>query len=429
MTTTGTPSERMRRLIEDLFPICRSIMGPGTRATLDRIAEEIPIERGSVASGDHVLDWTVPDEWEIRDAFISRVGETERLVDFQQSNLHVVSHSVAVDVRLSLDELQQHLHSLPDRPHVVPYRTSYYAPNWGFCVADAQRVMLEPGEYDVVIDSTLRPGRLEWGELLVAGETDDEVLISTHICHPSLANDNLSGIAVAVELASSLLAAPARRRYSYRFLFVPATIGSISWLSQTDAVDRIRHGLVLTGLGDPSGFTYKQSRRGDADIDRVARSVLQQRAGAAVIPFGPYGYDERQYCSPGFDLPVGRLTRGVHGEYPEYHTSADDLEFVSDECLGESLGVVEQVLGGIEANQRYRNTSPYGEPQLGRRGLYTTTGGQIDERSVEMGYLWLLSGSDGQTDVCEIAERSGLSMAVLAEAARRLRDVELLEAV
>lgn len=426
MTDSAAVGERMMSLLEELFPICRSIMGPGTRATLDRIAVEIPIERRSVPTGTNVLDWVVPDEWEIRDAYIAAAGETHRLVDFRQCNLHVVSHSIGVNKRLHLDELQPHLHSLPDRPGWVPYRSAYYAPSWGFCLTDEQRSALTPGDYDVVIDSTLRPGELEWGELVVKGESEEEVLISTHICHPSLANDNLSGIAVAVELGRHLLAGTTRR-YTHRFLFIPATIGSIAWLATADSIERIRHGLVLTGLGDSSSFTYKQSRRGGSEIDRIAAAVLGPVEGAKTIPFGPYGYDERQFCSPGFDLPVGRLTRGVHGEYPEYHTSGDSLDFVSVAALGESLELVQEVLCMLEANGRYVNTAPFGEPQLGRRGLYSMTGGQISQQSVELGLLWVLSGSDGVTDLCAIAELSKLPMAAIVESARRLRKVGLLE--
>ncbi len=416
----------MKGLIEDLYPVCRSIIGPGTRTSLDRIASEIPITRRRVASGTRVLDWTVPDEWEIRDAYVAPAGGGDRLIDFQASNLHVVSHSVAVDTQLTLDELQPHLHSLPDRPDLVPYRTSYYAPTWGFCLSHRAREQLTEGRYDVVIDATLAPGYLEWGELVVPGGSAEEVLLTTHVCHPSLANDNLSGIAALVELGRQLLDS-GPRRYTYRLLFLPGTIGAISFLAQAESLDRIVHGLVITGLGDSSGFTYKRTRRGDADIDRVAAELLRSVEGSQVIDFSPYGYDERQFCSPGFDLPVGRLTRGVHGEYPEYHTSADDLSFLSIEQLDGAVDLLGDLVDALEANRRYRNTSPYGEPQLGRRGLYRTTGGEIDSKAVEMAYLWVLSLSDGAHDLCAIAHRSGLPLDVVGEAARRLGDSGLLE--
>jgi aminopeptidase-like protein len=418
--------ERMARLVADLYPICRSIIGPGARATLERITAEIPIVRRRVASGTQVLDWTVPDEWHVRDAYVAAAGSDERVIDFGASNLHVVSHSVPVDARMTLDELQPHLHSLPDRPDLVPYRTSYYAATWGFCVSQRVRDSLRPGEYDVVIDAALAPGQLEWGELVIPGERHAEVLLTTHICHPSLANDNLSGIAALVEVGRQLMAAE-RRRYTYRLLFLPGTIGSLSYLATAEHLDRIAHGLVITGLADASGLTYKRSRQGVADIDRVVATLLAHVDGSSVRDFSPYGYDERQFCSPGFNLPVGRLTRGVHGEYPEYHTSADDLAFISIDQLDAAVEFLVDVLEALETNRRYRNAFPYGEPQLGSRGLYRSTGGEIDAKAVEVAYLWVLSGSDGDHDLCDIAQRSGLPFTVVGAAAQRLRDAGLLE--
>lgn len=415
----------MRQLIDDLFPICRSITGQGVRDTLDRIGAEIALQRPTVASGATLFDWTVPDEWNIRDGYISRVGSSERLVDFRTSNLHVVGYSEAVDTTMTLEQLRPHLYSLPDRPDLVPYRTSYYNRSWGFCVRHRDLEQFVDGEYRVVIDSTLAPGQLEWGEHVVEGETDETVLITTHICHPSLCNDNLSGIAVLVELARLLASRP--RRFTYRLLFIPGTIGSLAWLAANQrTVDRVRHGLVLTGLGDASDFAYKRSRHGDAAIDRIVQVLLRDRGVGRSIPFTPYGYDERQFCSPGFDLPVGRLTRGVHGEYPEYHTSADDLGFVDDAQLDDSLTLLVDVVDAIEANQRFQNLSPFGEPQLGKRGLYSSVGGAIDQRSVEMGFLWVLNLSDGDHDLCSIAEASGLPMSAVVEAANRLQQACLI---
>lgn len=415
----------MRQLIDDLFPICRSITGQGVRDTLDRIGAEIALQRPTVASGATLFDWTVPDEWNIRDGYISRVGSSERLVDFRTSNLHVVGYSEPVDTTMTLEQLRPHLYSLPDRPDLVPYRTSYYNRSWGFCVRHRDLEQFVDGEYRVVIDSTLAPGQLEWGEHVVEGETDETVLITTHICHPSLCNDNLSGIAVLAELARLLASRP--RRFTYRLLFIPGTIGSLAWLAANQpTVDRVRHGLVLTGLGDASDFTYKRSRHGDAAIDRIVQVLLRDRGVGRSIPFTPYGYDERQFCSPGFDLPVGRLTRGVHGEYPEYHTSADDLGFVDDAQLDDSLTLLVDVVDAIEANQRFQNLSPFGEPQLGKRGLYSSVGGAIDQRSVEMGFLWVLNLSDGDHDLCSIAEASGLPMSAVVEAANRLQQAGLI---
>jgi aminopeptidase-like protein len=425
-------TERMQALLEDLYPLCRSITGPGVRATLDRIGRDLPVTGRRVPSGTAVLDWTVPDEWTLREAHLTCVATGERVVDTATSNLHVVNFSRPFTGRLDLDALRPHLFSLPDRPDVVPYRTSYYNPTWGLCLSQRTLDRLAPGEYDVVIDTVVEPGHLDYAELVVPGATDTEVLLTTHVCHPSLANDNLTGIAALVELGRHLLESPGlgrpQRRYTYRLLFIPGTIGSITWLATNpDAAARVRHGLVVTGLGDPSGFTYKRSRRGDATIDRIMATLLAARAGSRVIPFSPYGYDERQFCSPGYDLAVGRLTRGVHGEYPEYHTSADDLSFVSVAQLDDAVAVLVAAVDALEANRRYRNTSPYGEPQLGRRGLYSLVGGGVDQRSVEMAYLWVLNLADGDTDLCAMAERSGLGLDVLAEAARRLHAVGLLD--
>jgi aminopeptidase-like protein len=352
-----------------------------------------------------------------------------RLVDFRRSNVHVVGYSTPVQARLSIDELRPHLFTLSDQPSVVPYRTSYYTESWGFCLAHDDLERFGDGTYDVVIDSTLAPGSLTYGECLVPGRTSDEVLISTHVCHPSLANDNTSGMALTALLGRALLGRSLR--YSYRLLFVPGTIGSIVWLAgNEDRLDRISHGLVVTGVGDAGPLTYKRSRQGSAVVDRAAEHVLRSRgAHHSVIDFSPYGYDERQFCSPGFDLPVGRIGRTPHGEYPEYHTSADNLDFVDPGQLADALTFVLELVDVLEANDRYRNTNPKGEPQLGRRGLYRSLGATIDRHAVEMGLLWVLNQSDGEHDLLSIAERSGLSFAALRHAADALLEHKLLEPV
>jgi aminopeptidase-like protein len=374
----------------------------------------------------------VPQEWNIRDACI-RDARGDRVVDFARTNLHVVGYSAPVAARMTLAELRPHLFSLPDRPEVVPYRTAYYDDSWAFCVAHRELVdgfasADDDAQFDVEIDATLEPGHLTYGECLLEGERADEVLISCHVCHPSMANDNLSGIAVAAHLGS-LLATMPRRRYSYRLLFIPGTIGSIVWLARNEAtVARIRHGLVITGIGDAAPLMYKRSRRGDADIDRVVEHVLAARSHEPprVVDFSPYGYDERQFCSPGFNLPVGRLGRSAHGEYPEYHTSADDLSFVRAEQLEDALDALLDVVGVLEGNERFRNLKPKGEPQLGRRGLYRALGGGLDRRSVEMALLWVLNYSDGEHDLLDIAARSGVPFRAVREAADALLAHDLL---
>ena len=419
--------EALHGLVQRLFPICRSITGDGVRRTLAILGEYLPdLQVHEVPTGTPALDWIVPREWNVRDAWVKN-QRGERVIDFQEHNLHLMSYSVPVHGWFTRAELNEHLHSLPAQPDLIPYRTSYYVDAWGFCLAHSQRLALPDELYEVCIDSTLAPGSLTYGELLLPGETDEEVLISSHICHPSLANDNLSGLAVATFLAQYLAQAP--RRYSYRFVFVPGTIGAITWLSRNfDAVERVQHGLVLTLLGQNGPFTYKQSRRGTAAIDRAAALVLDQ-AGVphAVRPFSPYGYDERQYCSPGFDLPVGCLSRTPFGEFPEYHTSADNLDFVSPATLQASLELVQNILAVLDANRRYRNRSPYGEPQLGRRGLYNNVGGNPEGADWQMTLLWVLNLSDGQHSLLDIAERAGLPFGRVQQAATALAATDLLE--
>jgi aminopeptidase-like protein len=421
---------RMYALVEELYPICRSITGDGVRDTLARIERALPapLIRSEVPSGTPVLDWTVPPEWNIRDAWIAD-ARGARVVDFRACNLHVVNYSVPVRARMTLAELRPHLHALPDHPDWIPYRTSYYAETWGFCLTQRQLDALPDGEYEVCIDSTLAPGHLSYGELVLPGVSAagaNEILLSTHVCHPSLCNDNLSGIAVATALARELAARPSRR-WTYRFVFAPGTIGAITWLAHhRDVVPRIRAGLTMMCLGSAHPFTYKRTLAGDADVDRAAAAVLRDRgAGDPVIDFFPYGYDERQYNSPGFRAPVGSVMRGRHGMFPEYHTSADDLGFVSAERLAESLAVVRGIVDALEANRRYVNLAPYGEPQLGKRGLYRATGG-TNIADLNLAMLWVLQLSDGSCDLLAIAERAKLPFATIRVAADHLRDAGLL---
>ncbi|MEO5717899.1 MAG: DUF4910 domain-containing protein [Chthoniobacterales bacterium] len=414
----------MSSLIARLFPICRSITGDGVRQSLEILREQIPLEIHEVPSGEKVFDWTVPPEWNIRDAWIKNAAG-ERLVDFQKLNLHVVSYSVPVHRRMKLAELRSHLFTVPGHPDWVPYRTSYYQESWGFCLSEAQLGQFsETEEYDVCVDSSLQAGHLTYGECFLPGEEPEEVLISTHICHPSLADDNLSGIAVAVTLAQQLATAP--RRYSYRFLFVPGSIGAVSWLARNEEkLGRIRHGFVLTCVGDSAPLTYKRSRQGNAAIDRAFAVVL----GRAGEPFSPYGYDERQYNSPGINLPVGCLMRSVHGTFPEYHTSADNLSFINPDALDETLHNCRTVLDILERNRTYLNNSPKGEPQLGKRGLYQGLNADQDKRQHELALLWVLNLSDGKHSLLDIAERAALPFETIEKAATALATTDLLSVV
>ena len=412
-------------LMRRLFPLCRSLTGRGVRATFDVLNEYVPLERTETSSGTQVFDWTVPDEWNIRDAYVATPDGT-RVIDFRRSSLHVVSYSEPVRARMTLDALRERLHTLPDQPELVPYRTSYYTRTWGFCLSHRQLSELEPGEYDVVIDSTLEPGHLTYAELTLRGTSEDEVLISTYVCHPSLANDNLSGIAVATMLAREL--SKRGLRHTYRIVFAPGTIGPLSWLHQNrDTLGRVKHGLSVSCIGDAGGLTYKRSRRGDSEVNRAVELVLRD-SGAAhrVVEWEPWGGDERQFNSPGFDLPVGCLMRTPHGEFDGYHTSADSLERIRPESLGEAVRVGLDVVDVLETNGTFTNLSPYGEPQLGRRGLYRSSGGAVQSPDDERALLWVLNLSDGGASLVDIATRSGLSYAVIRRAAQRLAQAELL---
>ncbi|MGB7727486.1 MAG: DUF4910 domain-containing protein [Candidatus Acidiferrum sp.] len=419
----------LHRFAAELYPTCRSITGDGMRQSLQMIQQRIPLQIFEVPSGTSVFDWTVPKEWNIRDAYI-KDSSGRRVVDFQKSNLHVVNYSVPIHATLSLHQIRPHLFSIPAHPDWIPYRTSYYKEDWGFCVSHNQLVALPEGDYEVFIDSTLAEGSLSYGECFLQGQSSDEILISCHACHPSLANDNLSGLTVATALAKFLTVCRPDLHYSYRFLFIPGTIGAITWLARNrDHAARIRHGLVLTCIGDHAAFHYKKSRMGAAEIDRAVAHVLSHfTEGAEILEFSPYGYDERQYCSPGFNLPVGCLMRSVWGTFPEYHTSADNLDFIDARCLAESLQVCATTFGILENNRRYRNLSPFCEPQLGRRGLYRSAGGDsiADEINAR---LWVLNLSDGENSLLDIADRAGLSFSLILEAAELLCRNGLLELV
>ena len=409
----------MWALMERLFPICRSLTGEGVRQTLDVIEEHIALERTEIPTGTQIFDWTVPREWKIRGATLD--GPEGRVCDFADSNLHVLGYSAPVDERISLDQLRPHLFSDPERPDAIPYRTSYHNENWGFCLPHAQLERLPEGEYKAVIDSTLEDGRLTYAECVVPGESSNEVLLSTYVCHPSLANDNLSGIALLTALAERIAAQP--RRLTYRFLFSPATLGPLAWLWKNETRLRIEHGLVVACVGDPGGLTYKRSRRGVAEVDRAAEHVVRARGGV-VRDWSPLGSDERQFCSPGFDLPVGVLTRTPQDEFPGYHSSADDLQLVRPEHLEDSLEAYLEVLDVLERNGTYVNMSPKGEPQLGKRGLYRAVGGGS---FAEAPLLWVLNLADGNHDLLAIASRAGLPFSEIRAAADSLLGAGLLE--
>ncbi|TYO61522.1 DUF4910 domain-containing protein [Bradyrhizobium hipponense] len=413
--------------IADMYPICRSITGDGVRRTIDLIRNYIPLTTCEVPSGLQVFDWTVPPEWNVRDAYIKN-SAGERVVDFKKSNLHLLGYSMPVRGRMALDELKPHLYSDPERPDWTPYRTSYYKTTWGFCLPHNQLLAMPEDDYEVCIDSRLEPGHLTYGDLRLLGRTSDEVLISCHICHPSLCNDNLSGIAVATALAQYLRKMD--HRYTYRFVFAPGTIGSIAWLALNEAhVGRVKHGFVVTCAGDPGPVTYKKSRRGNAEIDRAWSYVLKQSGDPYEIEeFSPYGYDERQYCSPGFNLPIGTVMRTPYGKFAEYHSSADNLDFVRPAALRDTLSKAISTIDIIENNACYRSEKPFCEPKLGNYGLYSGLGG-VGAGDYQMALLWILNMSDGENSLLDIAERARLPWEMIKQAAAALSGAGLIRSI
>jgi aminopeptidase-like protein len=418
----------MWNLMRQLFPLHRSIAGPGLRESLAILQQQVPLELHEIPTGTRVFDWEVPPEWIVRDAYIAD-PTGHRWVDYRSSNLHVLNHSHAVRAQMAWSELQPHLHSLPDKPAWVPYRTAFFQDTWGFCLADRQLQAMRQsghGEFEVVIDTEFRDGSLSLGELVLPGSSADECLIHAHTCHPSLANDNLSGVVVATSLAQYLATRP--HRWTYRFVFAPATIGAITWLwLRQQELGAIRAGLVLTLLGGPGAFHYKQSRCEGSLVDRAAGQVMKDRGLLDnVLPYRPMGYDERQYGAPAFQLPVGVLSRTPYGQFPEYHTSADDLEFVTPESLQESFACCLEIVQTLEQNERFENLCPHGEPMLGRRGLYRAFGQEDSRGDLQESILWVLNYSDGQHDLLAIAARSGLPFASLYRAAEVLQRYDLL---
>lgn len=442
--------EALRAWIATILPHWRCITGEGLRRTLQAIGEQVPIQVSEIPSGAPVLDWVIPPEWRVHEAYIALADGT-RVVDASASPLHLVQYSTSIRATMTLERLRPHLHTLPRHPDWIPYRTDYYSDGWGFCLrhntmGGIEEALGEQDELDVVIDADLFEGSLTYGEVVIPGETQDEILISAHVCHPALANDNASSLAVATALARQI-AAGLPLRHTVRFLFAPGTIGAIAWLHHNrQHVRRIRHGLVLANLGDAGPFTYKRSRPGTMrelqSVDRIVpRAIREAGATVDVRPFDPFGYDERQFGSPGFDLPVGRLTRTPHAEYPEYHTSADDLSLIEPDALAESLDVLTRIVEALDdeahrsaqpsevvpSSTAYRSLAPYGEPQLGRRGLYRFPDGTPHPQEVQEAIAWVLSLGDGQHSLSDVAARSRCSEDTVRAAAARLAGAGLID--
>jgi len=448
---TETPILQLAgQLLQRLFPICRSITGDGVRETLAVLREQVEFDVREIPSGTACYDWIVPDEWNVRDAFIADASG-KRVVDFKANNVHLVSYSIPVEAEMTFEELAPHLHTLPDLPDAIPYRTSYYNRNWGFCLTQRQMDALDrQGRYHVRIDSDLEPGSLTYGESRLAGTSGQEFLVSTYCCHPSLANDNLSGIV----LWSLLLKGMSQRktRHSYRFVIIPETIGAVVYLSQNEEQARkLSGGFVITTVGGPGNFGYKTTYQGNHLIDRLVRLTYKELDLDYIeYPFDVNGSDERQYSQPYFRIPVGTICKDKYYEYPYYHTSLDNLEFVKAENLIQTLNLYRLAIEKLEQNGTYRSKMLYCEPMLGKRGLYPKVGGAIRQKVSDVqsdheqrGYLvdegkimygneldairWLMFYADGQTSLLDIAEKTGLPMRQLYEVAGKLVANELLE--
>ena len=416
----------MFRWATDLFPICRSLTGNGVRETLAYISRIVPeLTVHEVPSGTQAFDWTVPDEWNIRGAYIEHESG-ERVVDFANSNLHVVGYSTPVDQWMTLAELQPYLYSLPEQPDAIPYITSYYSRRWGFCLSQTQRDGLKEGRYRVVIDSTLEPGSLTYGEVLLRGAEEREILLSTYVCHPSLANNELSGPVVTTALCRWLASLP-NRRYSYRIVFIPETIGSIVYISRhlAEMKRRTAAGYVLTCIGDDRAYSFLRSREGNTLADRAAKLVMRHHAPDHVeYSYLNRGSDERQYCSPGVDLPVASIMRTRYQSYPEYHTSLDDLTVVTPTGLEGGFNAVQKVIQLIEGNRFYKAAYPC-EPQLGKRGLYPTLSTRGAGNTVRA-MTNLLAYADGTRDLIDIAALTGISADEALDTAARLLEAGLI---
>ena len=421
--------KKMDSLITRLFPICRSITGAGVRKTLRIIGNEIPLTIYEVSSGTDVFDWTIPDEWNIKDAYV-KDEKGERVIDFRSSNIHVVGYSIPFEGKLPLDELKDHLHTLPDQPNLIPYVTSYYEKRWGFCLSHNEYVKLIDGLYEVKIDATLEPGSLTYADLVIDGESDKEVLISTYICHPSMANNELSGPVVATYLATHLIGLKNRPYYTYRFVFVPETIGAVTYISKhlEHLKKKVVAGYVVTCVGDPGSFSYLQTRQENTLVDRVTLHVLKYSGQKyKVYPFIDRRSDERQYNAPGVALPVGSLMRTKYASYPEYHTSSDDLNFVTPEALNGSMEMYKRCIQVLESNRIY-NTTVLCEPHLGKRGLYPTLSKKGSSTTVRM-MKDLIAYSDGKNDLLWVADKVGCPIWRLSPLIKILVQSDILELI
>jgi aminopeptidase-like protein len=422
----------IKSYFDRLWPICRSITGNGLRQSFQILQELIPFELEEIPTGTKVHDWEIPNEWNIRDAYI-QLPNGDRVAQFQKHNLHVLNYSAPVDMDISYEELAKHVYTLPEQPNAIPYVTSYYQEKWGFCMTHNEWMQFpKEGVYHVLIDSDLKPGSLTYGQCLLPGECNEEIVISSYLCHPSMANNELSGPLVMAGLYQQIRSLP-RRKYSYRFILAPETIGIIAFLAKYGAELKLncKAGWVLTCCGDEGKIHFKESRRGNTLTDRISKHVLSQiEVPHAVIPFSVGGSDERQFCSPGYNLPIGSFIRTPYQRYPEYHTSLDNADFISYTAMEESIEILFQMILGIELNETYLNVVPFGEPQLGKRGLYPSSNmPNSDQRESIHQLMHFLNWADGEHDLLEIAEKKGVSMFQMAIHAKKCEQQQLVKIV
>lgn len=422
--------KELEAYFDRLWPITRSLTGQGNRQTLNILSELIDLEITEVPSGTQCFDWTVPPEWNIQAAWI-KDSNGNTIVDFADNNLHILGYSEPFHGKLSFQELKPHLYTLPEQPDLIPYLTSYYQRRWGFCLPHNQLLQLDKNDtYEVFIDASLdEDGSMTVAEATLPGQSQEEILLSTYICHPSLASNELSGPLVTAFLYRQLKQLP-NRKYTYRFLFAPETIGAIYNLSVKGEHWKqwLKAGYVVTCIGDDGKFTYKKSRHGNSLPDRAALTILEQTEEAFnLLEFHPSGSDERQFCSPGFNLPVGSLRRTNAGQYPQYHTSADNKDYISFPAMEKAVRKYLEIIELIERNETYINTLPYCEPQLGKRGLYPTLGAQKSKENFVKAMMWILNLADGEHDLIAISQRSNIPVHNLLPVVDTLLENGILE--
>lgn len=426
------PSE-IESYFDRLWPILRSITGEGFRESLYILQEIFPYELESIPSGTQVFDWTVPQEWKIKEAFIEN-SKGEKIIDIKTNNLHVLNYSTAVDDEISLTELQEHLYSLEELPDAIPYVTSYYQKRWGFCLSNNQRKQLSDDKYRVKIDAEHFDGQLNWGHRVIpaTAPTKKEFLLSSYLCHPSMANNELSG-PILLSFLGKLISLLPERNFNYRLMIVPETIGSISYLSKygEELKKNCVGGLVATCVGDRHAWNYKKSKLGNSSIDKVCMNLMNfsNLQNHKIHDFFPTGSDERQFCSPAFNLPVGSITRSMYTHYKEYHTSLDNKDFISFTAFKESIEFYLKVILCFESFGKYENLTPHCEPMLGKRNLYDSIGAANKTNQTQNAFLYLLSFSDGNHDLVDIANKMEISMYELLPFVKALVDANLLKKI